>query len=297
MTSLKKKRGNYDILAAFDFYVPGPGGVTGLLMWFLAGAVLGNIATLSFTLAYGRAIASEYSILVSYPIMFLPPMLAARSIASRNALMGKGWKVDNSNFGRMGGFLLAVLCVCATFALAFCMDAVNSLMPAMPIWMEQAMKSLTGGKFWVNFVSVCVFAPFFEEWLCRGAILRGLLKSERRNGRQMNPWTAITISALIFGLIHLNPWQALPAFALGLLFGFVYWKTGSLRLTMLMHFTNNFAALVMSRRLDDSLMTWMDVLHPVHYWGLFLLFAAFLVYFVIALTKNAGEESFKPIEL
>ncbi|WP_409994892.1 CPBP family intramembrane glutamic endopeptidase [Chitinophaga pinensis] len=38
------------------------------------------------------------------------------------------------------------------------------------------------------------------------------------------PRKAIVISALFFGLIHLNPWQALPAFCIGLLLGWVFTK-------------------------------------------------------------------------
>ena len=92
-------------------------------------------------------------------------------------------------------------------------------------------------------------APFFEEWLCRGMVLRGLLNYKKvgTDKRGMHPAAAIAISAFFFAFIHLNPWQAIPAFLMGLVFGYVYYKTGSLKLTMLMHFTNNTFALCMAQ--------------------------------------------------
>ena len=60
--------------------------------------------------------------------------------------------------------------------------------------------------------------------------------------------------------------QALPAFLLGVVFGYVYYKTGSLKLTMLMHFVNNTMALIMSRipSFQDA-ETFADVMSPWAY--------------------------------
>jgi hypothetical protein len=63
----------------------------------------------------------------------------------------------------------------------------------------------------------------------------------------MKPAWAIVISALFFALIHMNPWQALNAFIIGVVMGYLYYKTGSLLLTMLIHFVNNGLALVMTQ--------------------------------------------------
>jgi hypothetical protein len=71
-------------------------------------------------------------------------------------------------------------------------------------------------------------------------VLRGLLT-------KMKPGWAIVVSALFFALIHMNPWQALNAFGIGLVMGYVYYKTGSLWLTMLIHFVNNGTAVVLSQ--------------------------------------------------
>ena len=88
----------------------------------------------------------------------------------------------------------------------------------------------------------------------------------------MNPTGAICVSAAFFAVLHLNPWQAIPAFILGLLFGYVYYRTGSLKLTMLMHCVNNTFATIFSRipafREAD---TFMDILSPWKYAAIFIL--------------------------
>jgi membrane protease YdiL (CAAX protease family) len=74
------------------------------------------------------------------------------------------------------------------------------------------------------------------------------------------------VSAAFFAVLHMNPWQAIPAFLLGLLFGYLYYKTGSLKLTMLMHCVNNTLAAVTTRipSLSEA-ETFMDILSPWAY--------------------------------
>ncbi len=80
---------------------------------------------------------------------------------------------------------------------------------------------------------VVVMAPVFEEIVFRGIIQNGLIN----NG--IKPWKAIVFSAVIFGLVHGNPWQMLGAVLLGSVLGFVYFKTKSLLLPILLHAFNN----------------------------------------------------------
>lgn len=83
------------------------------------------------------------------------------------------------------------------------------------------------------FITICILAPIFEEILFRGIILKGMLNFK------INPGIAIGISGLIFGLAHLNPWQFVGAGLLGSLFGFVYYRTKSLVLPIILHALNN----------------------------------------------------------
>ena len=284
----RSKHRNYDVFSGYAWHVPGVAGMFGLLGWLLVGALLGNVVSGVFLLCMGTG-GTEYATLIAYPVMFIPAMIASKYVSNRNMLFEEGYAVENRHFGRRGGWILGFLCIVATIGAVFCMEFFNSLMPDLPAWLEEMLESMTGGTFWVNFLHVCIFAPIFEEWLCRGMILRGLLNYRRPDGsRGLRPLWAIVISAAFFAAIHVNPWQALHAFALGLLFGYVYWRTGSLRLTMLMHFTNNTFCLILGQfSLLDTTDTLMDVMPLPVYAILFAGSAAFLYWFVKDLGKIA----------
>ncbi len=290
----KSEKQDYDVLSGFSWYVPGTGGMLAMLGMLLIGALMGNVVSLCM-LPLGADAVQKYGTLVAYPVMFIPPMIYAKMKSVRNMTFEIGYRIDSGHFGRGGAVLTAVLCMAATFALAFDMDAVNSLMPPMPEALEKMLDSMTQGNFWLNFLSVSIFAPFFEEWLCRGTVLRGLLNHVRADGTRMKPFRAIVISALFFAVIHMNPWQAVPAFAVGCLMGYVYYRTGSLMLTMLMHFANNTVALIIGQ--IDSVKdceSWMEIMPGGMYWVTFAAALLLLVLFVrflrtIPLEKSSGN--------
>lgn len=261
----------------YSHYLPGIGGMFALFGMFLIGAVLGNIVVLILQLFLPADIVTELSTVVSYPVMFIPPMLFARSRSRNESIFGSGLALDNDHFGRLGGVRISLMVSVATIATAFAAEPVSALLPEAPEWFEQIMESMTGGNLILNFIAVSVFAPFFEEWLCRGVVLRGLLT-------KMRPGWAIIVSALFFAVLHMNPWQALPAFLLGLLFGYVYYRTGSLKLTMLMHFTNNTMALIFSRIPSFAEAdTFADLMSPWAYAGIIAACVLFLAGAIVTL--------------
>ena len=256
-----RHRGNYKFLGKFSWYVPGVGGMFVLLAWLLVGALIGSVLTVILGAVAGHDAMLEYGNLLSYPTMFVPPMLYA-AVKSNNASMSQaGVKLDSNNYKPLGGLLCAILAAAGTFAVGFWADAISSFLPPMPDFLKEAMATLTNGNLFVNILCVSILAPLCEEWLCRGMILRGLL------ARRMKPALAIIVSALFFAFIHLNPWQAIPAFIIGCLMGYVYFKTGSLKLTMLMHCVNNTFALICSRIPGwEEMESWRDVVPAQEYW-------------------------------
>lgn len=240
-----------------------------LLLMFLIGTLLSNLIVVGMSMV-STDFTSLYGTMISYPVMFIPPLLYASAQSRRNEFFETGYSLDSSNFGRLGGFSMAVIVSIATLAAAFITDIFNTLLPPAPEWLEQGMEALLDGPVWITLISVSVFAPLFEEWLCRGLVLRGLLQ-------KTNPAAAISVSALFFAVLHMNPWQALPAFMLGLLFGYVYYKTGSLKLTMLMHCVNNTLAVVFSKipGLAEA-DSFKDVLSPWAHAGIFIACIAFI---------------------
>lgn len=262
-------RASYDLFTNHAHFVPGYGGMFMLFAMFLLGALLGSLLTGALALV-SPEFSAMYGTVISYPVMFIPAWLYASAKSRRNEFFETGYALDSSNFGRLGGFSMAVTVSIATMATAFMADSLNSIMPETPEWFEKAMEQIMDAPVWITLISVSIFAPLFEEWLCRGLVLRGLLQKTR-------PVTAILVSAVFFAVLHMNPWQALPAFLLGVLFGYVYYKTGSLKLTMLMHCVNNTMAVVFSKipSLEEA-EGFADVLSPWAYAGIFLSCVAFV---------------------
>lgn len=92
----------------------------------------------------------------------------------------------------------------------------------------------------VGVLSIAVVVPVLEEVLFRGAIQGRLMR------RYRSPWLAIIVSALIFGIIHFNPIQTVYATLLGIVFGWIYYRTQSLLPVILGHVLNNtFATITM----------------------------------------------------
>ncbi len=92
--------------------------------------------------------------------------------------------------------------------------------------------------------ATCIFAPLLEEILFRGILLKGLLN----NGK--NPYMAIFFTSFLFGLVHGNPWQFIGGFTLGMVMGYIYYRTNSLLTTIFIHALNNSIAAYLLLMLD-----------------------------------------------
>ena len=90
------------------------------------------------------------------------------------------------------------------------------------------------------FLAVVVFAPLFEEVICRGMVFGSLLK------RHSIP-VAILLSALFFGVLHVQMVSMLNAFLMGVVLAFVYHRTQTLWTPVLLHAMNNGSAYLMER--------------------------------------------------
>ena len=112
----------------------------------------------------------------------------------------------------------------------------QDILPAMPNNLEEEFAQILGSRW--GYFAVGLFAPIAEEFVFRGAALRALL------GWTSKPWLAIVISALLFSLAHMNPAQLIHAFLIGLLLGWMYWRTGSIIPGIVFHWVNNTIAYV-----------------------------------------------------
>lgn len=114
----------------------------------------------------------------------------------------------------------------------------DKYLPA-PSWFWEMFNKIFEDDFgwWGAFLKVAVIAPVVEELIFRGLILQGFRKN-------YNGFTAVVMSALLFALFHLNPWQFPATFVLGLLLGWIMLRTNSIVLAILGHSINNFLVLL-----------------------------------------------------
>ena len=80
-------------------------------------------------------------------------------------------------------------------------------------------------------IFVAVLPAVMEEFAFRKVIF-GLM---RKHGF----WPAAVLSSVVFGLMHQNILQGIFAAGMGIIFCYVYEKTGRIWVTMLLHFANN----------------------------------------------------------
>ena len=82
------------------------------------------------------------------------------------------------------------------------------------------------------FLALAVLPALCEELAFRGFILTGLRSRFR-------PWTAILLSSFLFALSHLNVFQFLPSFILGVVLGILAVRSSSVLPGMLFHLLHN----------------------------------------------------------
>lgn len=98
-------------------------------------------------------------------------------------------------------------------------------------------------------MAIAVVGPIVEEIYFREGIQGYML----RNG--VSPWRAILIASFCFGLIHLNPAQVPFACCIGIILGIVYYKTGNVLLTSLIHILNNSVAVMEMNMLGEDIQS------------------------------------------
>lgn len=84
---------------------------------------------------------------------------------------------------------------------------------------------------------VAIGAPLVEELLFRGVLFEELRKEISLKG-------TIFLTALVFGIYHFNILQSSNAFFLGLVLAYVYYKTRSIKASIIIHATNNMIAMI-----------------------------------------------------
>lgn len=181
----------------------------------------------SFALAYIPAMATLSDgvyMLLAQLLCFLPPLLLYFRVTKKNVkqtlrLRPLGWKnvLIILSFGISIQPLMSLLSYAA--ALFF------------PNPVEESIGGIHSSGFLLSLISVALLPALLEEVFSRGILLSGY--------GFLGKWKAAFASALLFGLLHLNPQQLPYAFVVGFLFCFLVERTDSLYASILPHLVIN----------------------------------------------------------
>jgi membrane protease YdiL (CAAX protease family) len=126
--------------------------------------------------------------------------------------------------------LVVVPIVVAAVGLSIVVSELDNLLRAvmpMPAFLAEMLQDLGRGGL-AAMIAVVVVAPLTEEALFRGLILRGL--AARYGG-----FMGVVISAVLFAVMHINPYQFGAGLVTGFFLGWLFLRTGSLWPCILLH--------------------------------------------------------------
>jgi membrane protease YdiL (CAAX protease family) len=223
--------------------------------------------------------------LVQATILFQTALTAAFAILMIRWNAGKGWTRRVAlRLPAHQHVVLALIGLPALLVVALPLEKlVLRYLPTMkdlglPFNMEAVIKTTQAWPWAIAVLAVGVGAAVGEELWFRGFMGQGL---GARHGRLK----AVIICSLMFGLIHVEPPQAVMAVLMGVILHLSYLASRSLLIPMLLHFLNNsLAVLAISETGNVGVLNSLEVSmqhRPVIFWAaaMLLLLVVFLAFY------------------
>jgi len=206
----------------------------------------GEIVALAvLTLAYGGGVEhlpdlGKDGTAISLFIMISAPVQVALLVLFAARTGGGALEYLGLVLPRRGEVLVGIGAVVALLVIA---DALTWLLgrAIVPNFQNDLYSSASAaGSLPLLWLAVVVVTPIGEETLFRGFLFRGWLREPR------DVWPVIIVTALIWAMLHVQyDWYVMSQeFAIGVLFGWLRWASGSTILTMLLHGVVNFEAMI-----------------------------------------------------
>lgn len=145
---------------------------------------------------------------------------------------------------------------------------------------EEIIKMFIGqGSLFSSLLIIAALAAVSEELLFRSVIQKSLIRLFA------NTHVAIIVTAVIFSAFHFDFFGFFPRFILGLMLGYMFWMSGSIFPSMLMHFANN-ATIVILYYLNTRGFIDIDVEHFGSTSNVILILLSLIVTIAIFITCN-----------
>lgn len=165
-------------------------------------------------------------------------------------------------------FNLAFLCV---------NDPIVELIPMPEIFVEMFEQMFEKDIY--TFITVALIAPVGEELLFRRIMLPGLVANygERKG---------ILWSAFFFAIFHLNPWQGIGAFFIGIFLAWIFLRTRNIWVCIFLHFFNNALSYLGFLYFDDAMMSITDLTGYGYELGILVALSLICMYFCIRFLRH-----------
>lgn len=215
---------------------------------------------------FAASLMSAMPMYLTYVVAYIPPLVYLYILGTGR---GDGGAAAVRPSGLRPGRQAAAVAVAVPVELAVIVlaGAATSWIET-PQWYTELFRSMMQTGLLSTAVTVCVLAPVMEEFLFRRIVLCSL-------ARRMSGWKALLLSSLMFAAAHFNLWQALPAFILGCLLGWICLRTGNWWASVLLHALNNSLTIAVSVFFgpDVALTPLSQVMTPGLYYLLVILSA------------------------
>lgn len=148
---------------------------------------------------------------------------------------------------------------------------------------EEMLKGLlvmdNGLELVANLVLIAMLPALGEELVFRGVVQQQFMR------RLPKPWMAIALAAAVFSAIHLQFEGFLSRWLLGMVLGWLYWRTGNFWVPVLAHFFNN-AFQVVGQYAYHKQVSAVDFEQDVHVPWQVALFSTLLMWAVMRLIRQ-----------
>lgn len=122
-------------------------------------------------------------------------------------------------------------------------EVTNCAGEVLPSFNGEVLEGFAEGPLLLVLLAGCLFPAVGEEILCRGFLGRGLIANH-------GVVLGVFLASLLFGILHVDPVQAIGAFTLGVGLHVAYLTTRSLCAPLVIHFLNNAIAFVLIRNYE-----------------------------------------------
>lgn len=211
-------------------------------MTFILVTLLGVVLAVFGNESLHLAMCLEF--LVQWGFIFLPIVVVLRVCRYdlRESL--------NLNIPEWAPLIGTLLIAPSSCIILFEMQSWQTRVLPMPAELNALVDVIRGiGQSNTGFV-ILIAAGAFSPAICEELLYRGVLFSSLR--RKLKPVPLTIVIALLFSLYHLHPWRMILILPLGVLLTYVVLRSGTVYLSMLLHFIVNTLSLVLITRRHEE---------------------------------------------